>query len=452
MNSKSLLATLCTPLILASSAMAQGADLCANAQAIAGFGLFSFDNTAAIQDGAPDPLCNYFGLQDVDKDVWFTWVAPSDGIFTVDTCGLTIVDTKIGIYDGSCAGAVLACADDSCGPGAYQTSVSWNALGGNTYLVRLGVYPGAAGGTGQFDLREEVPTTNPATGHNYVVVTNSVSWDVANAAAQAASYNGSPGHLVTVEDQAELDWMLANLVFDRPWIGLFHNTQSPSYLEPANGWEWVTGEPLNFVNWAPGEPNDNSSSGGAEDYCEMFGNGQWNDAELNHLPTSQYIIEFDSGSSGTPYCFGDGTGTSCPCGNDGVAGAGCANSNGPVSGATLAGAGGASLSNDTFSLDVVGVPANKPGLILRGANQLAGTLTGGDGLLCTSGNTARSHVQITSAGGATTYTQFNGAAFGISSYGAGVTTNYQFWYRDPVGSLCGGNFNFTNAVGVNWVP
>lgn len=151
----------------------------------------------------------------------------------------------------------------------------------------------------------------------------------------------------------------------------------------------------------------------------------------------------------TSYCFGDGTGLGCPCGNLGNAGEGCANSGG-MGGATLTGAGIALLSNDTFSLTVSGVPGAKPGLVLRGANQTAGALAG-DGLLCTGGSTARSQVQVTIAGG-TVFTAFQGAGFGASSYGAGVPTNYQFWYRDPFNSPCGGAFNFTNGVSVVWAP
>src|SRR5262249_23259674 len=38
---------------------------------------------------------------------------------------------------------------------------------------------------------------------------------------------------------------------------------------------WVSGEPVTYTNWNPGEPNN---SGGNENYTEMLGsNGQWND-------------------------------------------------------------------------------------------------------------------------------------------------------------------------------
>ena len=149
------------------------------------------------------------------------------------------------------------------------------------------------------------------------------------------------------------------------------------------------------------------------------------------------------------YCFGDGTGTPCPCGATGAPGSGCANT-GSANGALLVGSGNALLSNDTFQLQITGIPGNKPGLVLRGMNQVNG-IQAGDGLLCTLGQTARSHVQITSAG-STLYTNFSGQSFGATSYGAGVVTNYQFWYRDPTNTCSGGGFNFTNAYAVVWQP
>lgn len=152
-----------------------------------------------------------------------------------------------------------------------------------------------------------------------------------------------------------------------------------------------------------------------------------------------------------PFCLGDGTGTPCPCGANGAPGAGCANTGG--AGATMVAAGTASISNDTFQLQISGVPGSKPGLVLRGALQLNGGLGQpvGDGLLCTAGQSARSHVQITS-GGSTTFTDFAGQSFGATSFGVGTVTNYQFWYRDPSNTCTGQGFNFTNAWGVVWAP
>ena len=155
---------------------------------------------------------------------------------------------------------------------------------------------------------------------------------------------------------------------------------------------------------------------------------------------------------GSAYCFGDGTGAVCPCSNHGNPGEGCANTSG-VGGARLTGDGNASIANDSFQLIIEGVPGNKPGLILRGANQLNGGLGNlvGDGLLCTSGQTARSQVQFTSAG-STTFSNFQGSPFGASSYPGGVPTNYQFWYRDMTNTCSGLGFNFSNAWTVTWLP
>ncbi len=156
--------------------------------------------------------------------------------------------------------------------------------------------------------------------------------------------------------------------------------------------------------------------------------------------------------SGVAYCFGDGSGSLCPCLANGSANEGCANSSG-IGGATLGASGNPSIAGDTFQLQVLGVPGNKPGLILRGANQLNGGFGNpfGDGLLCVAGQTARSQVQVTSAG-ATTFTNFQGQPFGQSSYGVGVPTNYQLWYRDAANACSGAGFNFTNAWAVTWLP
>jgi|GEM_PF-625762 len=156
-------------------------------------------------------------------------------------------------------------------------------------------------------------------------------------------------------------------------------------------------------------------------------------------------------NSGWASCFGDGTGGICPCSNHGDSGGGCASSSG--GGARLVGDGHASLTSDSFRLDVLGVPGARPGLLLRGASQPGGGLGVqlADGLLCSIGESARSHVQLT-ADGATSFTDFHGAPFGAASYGAFQVVNYQFWYRDPANGCSGQGFNSTNAWSVIWQP
>ena len=150
---------------------------------------------------------------------------------------------------------------------------------------------------------------------------------------------------------------------------------------------------------------------------------------------------------GTPYCFGDGTGANCPCSAFGAAGQGCANTFGI--GATLTAAGTASFSNDTLTLSIDGVPGAKPGLILRGDNQVSNPA--GDGILCASGNSQRSQVQITTGAGSTTFSDFHGSPFG-SVANMGSVTNFQFWYRDPANPCSGAGFNFTNGWALMYQP
>ncbi len=144
-------------------------------------------------------------------------------------------------------------------------------------------------------------------------------------------------------------------------------------------------------------------------------------------------------NQGAGYCYGDGSGGVCPCAAFGGAGEGCLNTTG--SGATLVGTGNAILASDGFVLDVMGAPANKPGLFFQGVNQLA--VPAGDGLLC-SNSSLRYGVNATDANGNVTQTGFGANAM------PGQALNYQYWYRDT-GNVCNsGGFNFTNGWAVTW--
>lgn len=129
------------------------ADACADADARDGEGFFPFDNTNATTDGPPHFGCIQFGEDNLSSDVWSCWTSPCTGTVFVDSCDLTLVDTKMAVYDGcECPGTdatLLACNDDRCG---VQSLVSFEAIEGQSYLLRVGNFPGEQSGTGQIQI------------------------------------------------------------------------------------------------------------------------------------------------------------------------------------------------------------------------------------------------------------------------------------------------------------
>jgi hypothetical protein len=137
-------------------------DDCSNAAAISGTGTFAFDNSAATTgaEGQNEYICYDFGSSAVDNDVWFAWTAPSNDTFKVETCGITSTDTKIAAWPGSAcptAGTILACNDDTCG---LQSQIMFPGTAGSTYMLQIGTFPGATGGTGNFAITAFVPAAN----------------------------------------------------------------------------------------------------------------------------------------------------------------------------------------------------------------------------------------------------------------------------------------------------
>jgi hypothetical protein len=88
----------------------------------------------------------------------------------------------------------------------------------------------------------------------------SYTWSEARFAADNMKWLGLPGYLATVTSPEEAEFLRDNFsdqlvdlhgVGDHSkyaWIGLFAQT-------PVAQFQWVTGEPLNFTDWAPAEPN-----------------------------------------------------------------------------------------------------------------------------------------------------------------------------------------------------
>lgn len=125
-------------------------DNCSNAQVISGTGAFPFDNTAATTDGPIHASCATLGGDEqITNDLWYCWTAPCTTQALARTCGSTSKDTKIAVYQGcNCPpqGAnLLDCDDDRC---SVQSMSAFDAVQGQQYLIRVGNYPGQAGGAG----------------------------------------------------------------------------------------------------------------------------------------------------------------------------------------------------------------------------------------------------------------------------------------------------------------
>jgi hypothetical protein len=151
----------------------------------------------------------------------------------------------------------------------------------------------------------------------------------------------------------------------------------------------------------------------------------------------------------TAFCFGDGSGTACPCSNGAGPGEGCANGTG--SGAVISASGSTSIAAGNLVLTGTQLIPGQPGLYFQGNNAVSGGngVTFGDGLRCAGGNVVRLQVRVANSSGASSTTVNIGATGGVS---AGDTKRYQVWYRDPASSPCGATFNLSNGVGVFFCP
>ena len=64
---------------------------------------------------------------------------------------------------------------------------------------------------------------------------------------------------------------------------------NPNYQEPADGWEWVTGENFSNEFWAEGEPNE----AGPEDCLEVWGFDKVLNDNRCHLDWTGIVVEFE---------------------------------------------------------------------------------------------------------------------------------------------------------------
>jgi Tol biopolymer transport system component len=153
------------------------------------------------------------------------------------------------------------------------------------------------------------------------------------------------------------------------------------------------------------------------------------------------------------FCFGDGTGTNCPCGNNSAvgAGSGCLSSLGV--GGRLTASGNPSITNDTLVLGGSGMP-NSSALYFQGTAQQSGGAgsTFGDGLRCAGGSITRLGTKV-NASGASQYPTGGDSSISVrGGNAAGNLRTYQCWYRNSAAFCTTSNFNLTNGVQITWTP
>ena len=161
--------------------------------------------------------------------------------------------------------------------------------------------------------------------HYYEIVqSNGIDWDDAKTAAEASTYEGLTGYLVTITSAAENSFV-SGKINKNAWMGASDNSSytSNTHATTEGTWEWVTGpengktftcqpagqgrgavaahedcevhSDTTYENWDGSEPNDCCDSGieniGDEDYLHIKANGKWNDYDID-TTVNYYIIEY----------------------------------------------------------------------------------------------------------------------------------------------------------------
>lgn len=152
-------------------------------------------------------------------------------------------------------------------------------------------------------------------------------------------------------------------------------------------------------------------------------------------------------------CFGDGTGSPCPCGNDSPqsSGQGCLNSTGV--GGVLGSTGSPRILTDSFVLQGSNMPATTSALYFQGTASLNAEngVVFGDGLRCAGGTVIRLGTK-TNASGSSEYPVGSDASVSLrgSITAAGSVRTYQCWYRNVAAFCQVEAFNLTNGLSVTW--
>lgn len=125
-------------------------------------------------------------------------------------------------------------------------------------------------------------------GHLYQVIEKDLSsWE--NMRNYCESLGGHLAVVTTAEEDAFAFSLVRDAGYERAHIGL--------YLVDYSEWKWVTGEPFEYSNWAPGEPNNLEEENRHTNeiftmyYADFFPKGGWNNGDYYECIT--FVCEWD---------------------------------------------------------------------------------------------------------------------------------------------------------------
>ena len=139
--------------------------------------------------------------------------------------------------------------------------------------------------------------------YNAVATQAGISWIEASDSAQQRG-----GYLATLTSQDENDFVFGLVcscdywysrpgshLWAGPWLGGRQRAGAP---EPDSGWEWVSGERFDFVNWSPGQPN-NVGDQDALNFGEspFYWLPTWNDVSSLDTAIRGYVVELSAEST-----------------------------------------------------------------------------------------------------------------------------------------------------------
>jgi hypothetical protein len=195
-------------------------DLCANALVACPGQTYTGNTGGADADGTT--TC---GTSDGTPDAWYTYTPATSGSAHLTMCAGTNYDAVLSVHAG-CPGTAsntLICNDDACGqPYSAPSEVTLEVTAGNTYIIRISGWQGAAG---VYGLTIEGPACQPV---NYTLTTTVTPAEAGSITLDPPGGSYPPGTVVTLTAQPAAGWH-----FDS-WAGDLAGSTNPTMITMGN--------------------------------------------------------------------------------------------------------------------------------------------------------------------------------------------------------------------------